>query len=220
MAGALIIVPLCSSNDFCVVQKKNKRKVKIMKKVMFDALVAAFVSGLTGCQTRITGEKYPEQVFEVKEKVTVDGKEQLITKNILVASGGWKVTARSPLYADEALKGLDFGVGTNGFVHLKLDEYRRDLSTNATVMVDGMFKNGANLVIAIGDAYVKIAGGGAQADTVTEVVKKVYGAFTSGGGDPSKATVATEGDKLTISDGSICTTCTPDGNCTTGACSE
>ena len=24
----------------------------------------------------------------------------------------------------------------------------------------------------------------------------------------------------TISDGSVCTTCTPDGNCTTGACSE
>ena len=103
---------------------------------------------------------------------------------------------------------------------LDLNKYERDLSTNAVVMVEKMFKGGADLALEIGDAYVKIAGGGAQAGTVTEVVKKVYGAFTSGGGDPSKATVATEGDKLTISDGSVCTTCTPDGNCTTGACSE
>ncbi len=191
-----------------------KGKLK-MKKIMFAALVAAFGLGMTGCQTRITGEKYPEQVFEVKEKVTVDGKEQLITKNILIASGGWKVTARSPLYADEALKGLDFGVGTNGFVHLKLDEYRRDLSTNATVMVDGMFKNGANLVIAIGDAYTKIAGGGAQADTVLATAAKAYNFFATKGGDASKATVAVDeaAKKLTISDGSTCVECDASGNC-------
>lgn len=199
-----------------------KGKLK-MKTIMFAALVAAFGLGMTGCQTRITGEKYPEQVFEVKEKVTVDGKDQLITKNILVASGGWKVTARSPLYADEALKGLDFGVGTNGFVHLKLDEYRRDLSTNATVMVDGMFKNGANLVIAIGDAYTKIAGGGARADTVLATAAKAYNFFATKGGDASKATVAVDeaAKKLTISDGSTCVECDASGNCTEcSACAD
>ena len=192
-----------------------KGKLK-MKKIMFAALVAAFGLGMTGCQTRITGEKYPEQVFEVKEKVTVDGKEQLITKNILVASGGWKVTARSPLYADEALKGLDFGVGTNGFVHLKLDEYRRDLSTNATVMVDGMFKNGANLVIAIGDAYTKIAGGGAQADTALASAAKIYNFFTSKGGNADKATVSVNktNKNIVVSDGSTCVECDASGNCT------
>lgn len=187
-----------------------------MKTIMFAALVAAFGLGMTGCQTRITGEKYPEQVFEVKEKVTVDGKEQLITKNILVASGGWKVTARSPLYADEALKGLDFGVGTNGFVHLKLDEYRRDLSTNATVMVDGMFKNGANLVIAIGDAYTKIAGGGAHADTALASAAKIYNFFTSKGGNADKAKVSVNetNKNIVVSDGSTCVECDASGNCT------
>ena len=199
-----------------------KGKLK-MKKIMFAALVAAFGLGMTGCQTRITGEKYPEQVFEVKEKVTVDGKEQLITKNILVASGGWKVTARSPLYADEALKGLDFGVGTNGFVHLKLDEYRRDLSTNATVMVDGMFKNGANLVIAIGDAYTKIAGGGAHADTALASAAKIYNFFTSKGGNADKAKVSVNetNKNIVVSDGSTCVECDASGNCTEcSACAD
>ena len=191
-----------------------------MNKVMFSAIVAAFGIGLTGCQTRITAEKYPEQVLPIQKVVKVNGEDQVITEHYQIASGGWYATARSPLYATEALEGLAISVSTNGTVSLDLNKYERDLSTNAVVMVEKMFKGGADLALAIGDAYVKIAGGGAQADTVTEVVKKVYGAFTSGGGDPSKATVATEGDKLTISDGSVCTTCTPDGNCTTGACSE
>lgn len=190
-----------------------------MNKLVIAAVVVAFGIGLTGCQTRITAEKNAEQVFLIQEKVTINGIEQIITKDVKTASGGWYATARSPLWATEGLEGLQIGVHTNGSVTLSLGKYNRDLSTNSVVMVEKMFSGGAQLAIAIGDAYAKIAGGGAQADTVTEVVKKVYGAFTSGGGDPSKATVATEGDKLTISDGSVCTTCTPDGNCTTGACS-
>ena len=190
-----------------------------MNKLVIAAVVVAFGIGLTGCQTRITAEKNAEQVFLIQEKVTINGIEQIITKDVKTASGGWYATARSPLWATEGLEGLQIGVHTNGSVTLSLGKYNRDLSTNSVVMVEKMFSGGAQLAIAIGDAYVKIAGGGAQADTVTEVAKKVYDAFTSGGGDPSKATVATEGDKLTISDGSVCTTCTPDGNCTTGACS-
>ena len=186
-----------------------------MKKIMFAAIVAALGIGMTGCQTRITGEKYPEQVFEVKEKVTINGEEQLITKNILKASGGWKVTARSPLYADEALEGLDFGVNTNGSVHLKLDKYHRDTSSNAVVMVEKMFSGGAQLAIAVGDAYCKIAGGGAQADTVMEVAKKAVKLFTDKGGNPTKATLTTDeaAKTLTISDGNTCIECNEAGVC-------
>ena len=188
-----------------------------MHKIM---LIAAIAAALTGCQTRITATKNAEVAHPIQHVVKVNGEDQVIVDQYQVTSGGWEATARSPLYSTEALEGLSISVSTNGTVSLDLNKYERDLSTNAVVMVEKMFKGGADLALAIGDAYVKIAGGGAQADTVTEVVKKVYGAFTSGGGDPSKATVATEGDKLTISDGSICTTCTPDGNCTTGNCSD
>ena len=188
-----------------------------MKQLM---LIAALAAALTGCQTRITATKNAEVAHPIQKVVQVNGQDQIIVDHYQVTSGGWEATARSPLYAKEELKGLEIGVGTNGTVHLSLGTYDRDLSTNAVVMVEKMFSGGAQLAIAIGDAYTKIAGGGAQADTVTAVVKKVYSAFTSGGGDPSKATVATEGDKLTISDGSVCTTCTPDGQCTTGACSD
>lgn len=182
-------------------------------------LIAAIATALTGCQTRITATKNAEVAHPIQHVVKVNGEDQVIVDQYQVTSGGWEATARSPLYATEALEGLSISVSTNGTVSLDLNKYNRDLSTNSVVMVEKMFTGGAQLAIAIGDAYVKIAGGGAQADTVTAFVKKAYAAFTGGGGDPSKATVATEGDKLTISDGTTCTTCTPDGNCKTDACS-
>lgn len=183
-------------------------------------LIAAIAAALTGCQTRITATKHAEVVHPIQKVVQVNGQDQVIVDRYEVSSGGWEATARSPLYATEALEGLAISVATNGTVSLDLNKYNRDLSPNAVSMVETMFKGGADLALAIGDAYVKIAGGGAQADTVTAIVKKVYGAFTGGGGDPSKATVSTDGSSLTLSDGSICTTCTPDGTCSTGRCSE
>lgn len=187
-----------------------------MKNIMFFALATAFVVSLTGCQTRITAEKNPEQVFLIQEKVTVNGSEQIITKDVKTASGGWHATARSPLWANEALEGLEIGVHTNGSVTMSLGKYNRDLSTNAVVMVKEMFSGGARLFKEIGDAYVKIAGGGAQAATVMDVAAKAGNFFVSKGGDPAKATVSADeaAKKLTISDGSTCIECSDTGVCT------
>ena len=193
-----------------------------MNKLVIAAVVVAFGIGLTGCQTRITAEKNAEQVFLIQEKVTINGIEQIITKDVKTVSGGWYTTTRSPLWATEGLEGLQIGVHTNGSVTLSLGKYNRDLSTNAVTMTREMFSGGAQLAIAIGDAYTKIAGGGAQAATLTDVTKKIIQAFTSGGGDASKAVVTADeaNGKIALSDGSVCTTCTLDGTCTTGACSE
>lgn len=189
-----------------------------MNKIVVYAVVLS-AAILTGCQTRVMAEKHPEQVLPITEKVTVNGEDQLITTHYQIASGGWYATARSPIYAAEALEGLDLGVHTNGSVTLSLGKYNRDLSTNSVVMVKEMFSGGAQLAIAIGDAYTKIAGGGAQAATLTSVVAKAYSLFTSSGGDASKATVTTVGDTLKVSDGTTCVTCDKAGNCTSGNCS-
>ena len=186
-----------------------------MNKLVFAALVAAFGIGLTGCQTSIKAEKRPEQVIPIQEKVTVNGEDQIITKDVKIASGGWYATARSPLYADEALEGLEIGVHTNGSVTMSLARYRRDLSTNSVVMVEKMFSGGAQLAIAIGDAYTKIAGGGAQADTIANLTAKAYNFFKSKGGniDAAKVTIDESSKTFKISDGSTCVECSPDGSC-------
>ena len=88
--------------------------------------------------------------------------------------------------------------------------------TNLTALVAASFDGGTKLVTAIGEAYVKIAGGGAQASTVLSSAQKVYEYFTGKGGDASKATVTTDAAKntLKVSDGSTCVECDADGNCT------
>lgn len=182
------------------------------KKELLLAAVAA-ASALAGCQTRITAEKFPEQVLPVQQKVTVNGEDRLVTTHYQVASGGWYATARSPLYAAEALEGLEIGVETNGTVRLALGSYGRDLSTNSVTMVGEMFSGGAQLVTVIGEAYVRIAGGGAQAETVLATASKVYGYFADRGGDASRATVTADGGRLVVSDGRTVVSCDADGNC-------
>ena len=195
-----------------------------MKKLMMVALAAGAAAMMTGCQTRITATKNAEVAHPIQEVVKVNGEDQVITRGYQVTSGGWEATARSPLWASETLKGLEIGVTTNGSVTMSIDKYGRDLSTNAVTMTKEMFAGGAKLATAVGDAYVKIAGGGAQADTVLNVTKKVISYFTSKGGDTEKATVTTDEATKTIkvSDGTTCVTCDANGNCTActdGSCS-
>ena len=190
-----------------------------MNKLMLIIAVAA--AALTGCQTRITAEKQPEQALPIQEVVTVNGQDQVITRGYQIASGGWYATARSPLCATEALDGLELGVHTNGSVTLALNRYHRDLSTNAVVMVDNLMTGGTKLITAIGETYAKIAGG-ASADAVMAVAKKAYALFATAGGNADKASVSVDeaAKSLTVSDGSICVTCDADGNCTSGACMD
>ena len=191
-----------------------------MKKMMMIALAAVAAAITTGCQTRVYAEKYPERVHKIQAIGTMNGTNVLYTIGYFVSSGGWLATARSPLWANEEFAKFAAGVSPDGTVTFGVDQYHRDLSTNAVAITREMFEGGAKLAVAIGDAYCKIAGGGAQAETVLKVAKRAASAFAIGGGDATKATIVTDEAAKTIkvSDGSVCTTCDLDGNCTTGSC--
>ena len=62
---------------------------------------------------------------------------------------------------------------------------------------------------------MKVAGGGAQADTALSVGQKIYEYFKSKGGDETKATVSTDSASNTVkvTDGSTCIQCDAQGNC-------
>ena len=65
-----------------------------------------------------------------------------------------------------------------------------------------MLSGGAQLALAIGDAYTKIAGGGAQADTIATLTARAYNFFKSKGGniDAAKVSVDDAAKKFKISD--------------------
>lgn len=161
------------------------------------ALILAIMT-LCGCQTVIEAEKFPEQVVS-------DG------TNTVIASGGWRASARSPLWATESLKGLDLGVGTNSTVYLRLDTYKRDLSTNSVVLTEKALDGAANLAAKIG-AAIATSGVSAGADTISSAAKTLYEKFTAAGGNVENATVECKNGVCTVTDGSV--------SCSDSSCSD
>lgn len=199
-------------------------KHQIIKTICVLALAAT--SGcvalvFVGCQTRVTWEKNPETALPLYEVREVNGVQQLVIKDYRITSGGWYVTARSPLWAKEQFNGFTVNIASNGVMTVTLDAYDRDLSTNAVVMTKTIFDGSANLAAAVAKAYATISTGGSS-DAVGAIVSKVVSYFRSKGGDASKSTVTSDGKTLTVTDGTTSIVCDADGNCSPcvgGACS-
>ena len=202
-----------------------------MKKLLIIAALAATLASLTGCQTRITAEKFPENLTPIQKVVKVNGEDQVITTSAIVSSGGWYATARSPLWATEALNGLSLGVSTNGTVYLNLDSYSRDLSTNAVVMVHTLSELAADIAGKVTAAICAYYGGGAVSATsklgemtIKDITGKIQTKLAKKGvtdATASKVDASAIANEVVsdICQGDSCTTgaCTDD-SCTTGAC--
>ena len=134
-----------------------------MKKLIEITTLAALCAIAAGCQTRITAEKFPEQMLPVY--AAAPSNSVLYVAGYQPASGGWYATARSPLWATEALSGLSLGVQTNGTVYLNLDSYNRDLSTNAVAMVSTLSELAADIAGKVTAAVCAYYGGGAVSAT-------------------------------------------------------
>ena len=186
-----------------------------MKKLTLIAAVAAIAAG---CQTRVQIESDATTPLPIQALVNENGTNRVIVTGYYEGRPHYCITARSPLFAKESVAKFGATVGEKGTWSVNADGYSRELSTNAVAITHAMFEGGANLAVAIGDAYAKIAGGKAQADTALSVGQKVYQYFKSRGGDESKATVTTTANSLRVSDGSTCVECDAAGNCS--ECSE
>ena len=115
----------------------------------------------------------------------------------------------------DAIKGLESLQGKPVETVLGAD------ATNLTHLVHTSLEGLTRLVATAADAYVKVAGGGAQADTALTVAGRMISYFTGKGGDAAKATVSTDGSAVKVTDGTTTILCDKDGNCsdcTTGAC--
>lgn len=189
--------------------KKEKGKTA-MKKLMMLAAVAAVAAAITGCKS-IEVERHAQSLATIKN---TDGTETVVKNadgNPVILDGGWAVDYFQH-WNWQKFDSLHATAGKD--VALDINNYQSGADTNLAALVATSFDGGTKLVTAIGDAYVKIAGGGAQAAATLSTAKKVYEYFIGKGGDASKAAVTTEGDKLQVSDGTTCVQCDAEGNCT------
>ena len=186
-------------------EMKDELKITAMRIAFFAAFLFAVVA-ITGCRA-VTVENYGEEVArdaEGKPVILADGSIQTVKKGWRVHHNQhWMTTSADSINATVKPKEIAFAM--NG-LNTKPSE---ELAHLVDVSLDGMTK----LVVAVGEAYTKIAGGGAQADTALNVAAKVANYFKDKGGDVTKAEVTTVGDKLRVSDGTTCVECDAAGNC-------
>ena len=183
-----------------------------MKIQSFAIILAAGMACLIGCKS-IEVERYAAKLATVE---TADGKYEVVrdaANNPVILDGGWEVDYFQH-WNWQKFDSLHATAGTG--VALDINNYASGADSNLTALVAASFDGGTKLVTAIGDAYVKIAGGGAQASAVLTSAQKVYEYFKAKGGDVSKATVTTNSatNTLKVDDGTTCVECDATGNCT------
>lgn len=184
-----------------------------MKKLMIIA-IAACAASMTGCKS-IEVDRKAQSLATVQN---ADGTAQVVKDaagNPIILDGGWSVDYFQHWNWQE----FDALTAKAGQAELAINNYKGGAdATNLTAVVHTSLDGLTKLVATAADAYVKVAGGGAQADTAISVAGRVIKYFADKGGDTSKATVTTDGGVLKVSDGSTCVQCDAAGNCS--ECSE
>ena len=192
-----------------------------MKKMMTIAALAAIAASLCGCKS-IEVERHAQSLATVQN---ADGTTTVVrdaANNPVILDGGWEVDYFQH-WNWQRFDSLSAKAGQG--VSLDINNYEGGAdATNLTALVHTSLEGLTKLVATAADAYVKVAGGGAQADTALNVAGKMIKYFTSKGGDAMKATATVDSASNTvkITDGTTTVQCDKDGNCTdcsTGACS-
>lgn len=186
-----------------------------MKKLMMMMMLAACAAAITGCKS-IEVDRKAQSLATVQN---ADGTAQVVKDaagNPIVLDGGWSVDYFQHWNWQE----FDALSAKAGQAELAINNYKGGAdATNLTQLVHTSLDGLTKLAVAVGEAYEKIAGGGAQASTVLKSSKNILEYFTSKGGDPTKAEVSVDeaAKTLKVTDGTTCISCDSAGNCTTCA---
>ena len=174
-------------------------------------LVLGMMGVMAGCKS-IEVERHAQTLATVKN---ADGTVTVVRdaqNNPVTLDGGWEVDYFQH-WNWQRFDSLSAKAGAG--VSLDINNYASGADSNLVALVETSFEGGVKLCNAIGEAYAKIAGGKAQADTVLTAAQKVYEYFTGKGGDATKASVSTNtaSNTLRVTDGSVCVECDAAGNC-------
>lgn len=178
-----------------------------MKQITILAALAAVFAGCTSSTSIRWGGKKAVRNADGAVITAADGAPYYESEPNVYEDSNW-LTQREE-------RDVKVDVQSDGAYTASLGSRVNDVSTNGIAMVTGGINAMTKLVSACAAAYVTIAGGGAQADTITAIVSTMVKYFTDKGGDAEKAIVTTDTTTGTvkISDGTVSTSCTADGTC-------
>lgn len=164
-------------------------------------IVGAAIAGalIGGCKS-IEVTKRPQTALTWTD---TNGVVRLVLDNAnkpVILDGGWEVDYFQH-WMWTKLDTLNATAGTG--VTLSLNGYESGVDSNLVALVRTSFDGAALLAAKIG-AAIATSGGSAAADGVAALVRK----FVSNGGDVSKATVSCANGACTVTDGTVCESCT------------
>ena len=178
-----------------------------MKKLMMTAL-AAIAAAMTGCKSIEVDRRGQALATDANGAVV-----KTAAGEPLVLDMGWSVDYFQHWNWQE----FDALSAKAGQAELAINNYRGGAdATNLTALVHTSLDGLTKLAVAVGEAYEKIAGGGAQASTALKTSRSILEYFASKGGDVSKANVTVDeaAKTLKVDDGTTCISCDAAGNCT------
>jgi len=183
-----------------------------MNKMMMIAAACAVALSFTGCKS-IEVERHRQSLATVQN---ADGTVSVVrdaANNPVVLDGGWEVDYFQH-WNWQKFDSLSAKAGKD--VSLDINNYASGADSNLVALVDTSLEGATKLIATAAEAYVKVAGGGAQANTALDIGKKIYDFFVSKGGDASKATVTTDtaSNTVKVTDGTTTVQCDSAGNCT------
>lgn len=164
-------------------------------------IVGAAIAGalIGGCKS-IEVNKRPQTALTWTD---TNGVVRLVLDNAnkpVILDGGWEIDYFQH-WMWTKLDTLNATAGTG--VTLSLNGYESGVDSNLVALVRTSFDGAALLAAKIG-AAIATSGGSAAADGVAALVRK----FVSNGGDVSKATVSCANGACTVTDGTVCESCT------------
>ena len=189
--------------------------MKKLMMMMLAACAAIAMTTTTGCKS-VEVERRGQEVATVKD---ADGNHTVVYDKdgkAIILDKGWSVD----YFQHWDWQKFDSLAAETKEAKLAINNYEGGAdATNLTQLVHTSLDGLTKLAVAVGEAYEKIAGGGAQASTVLKTSKNLLEYFTSKGGDATKANVSVDeaAKTLKVSDGSTCIQCDSAGNCTTCA---
>lgn len=183
-----------------------------MNKMMMIAAACAVAVSITGCKS-IEVERHRQSLATVQN---ADGTVSVVrdaANNPVVLDGGWEVDYFQH-WNWQKFDSLSAKAGKD--VSLDINNYASGADSNLVALVDTSLEGATKLIATAAEAYVKVAGGGAQADAALEAGRKIHDFFTSKGGDASKAIVTTDtvSKVVKVTDGTTTIQYDAGGNCT------
>lgn len=185
-----------------------------------NKLLTITTAAIIGAMLLSTGCKSIEVERNAQSLATVQNADGTVSvvrdaaNNPIILDGGWSVDYLQH-WNWQRFDSLEATAGSG--VRLAINGYEGGAdATNLTALVSGSLDGLTKLVATAAEAYVKVAGGGAQADVALSTAQKIINYFSAKGGDVTKAEVKTDtaANTVQVTDGTTTVQCDTAGNCT------